>query len=75
MVGPPTEVPGSPTLVGSSDKESNNGVPKIQGDAQSVSTIGDGIVRHWNVFHLVMVLTVSAWCTNLDISTFHSHTE
>jgi hypothetical protein len=46
IVGLPTEVPGSPTLVGSSDKESNNGIPKIPGDAQSVSTIGDGIVGH-----------------------------
>jgi hypothetical protein len=34
----------SPTLVGSSDKESSFGLPKIPSDAQSISSIGDGIV-------------------------------
>jgi hypothetical protein len=39
-----SEVPRSPTLIGSSDKESNIGLPNLPSDAQSISSIGDGIV-------------------------------
>jgi hypothetical protein len=34
----------SPTLAGSSDRESNLGICKSPSDAQSISSIGDGIV-------------------------------
>lgn len=40
----PGNTPSSPTLVDSSDKESNLGLPKIPSDAQSTSSMGDGIV-------------------------------
>lgn len=39
-----SDVARSPTLVGSSDKESTFGVPKLPSDAQSTSSLGDGIV-------------------------------
>ncbi|KAH7093290.1 hypothetical protein FB567DRAFT_171589 [Paraphoma chrysanthemicola] len=44
MAGLSTDTPRSPTLVGSSDKESTFGLPKIASDAQSISEIGDGIL-------------------------------
>jgi hypothetical protein len=38
------DVPHSPTLVNSSDRESSSGLPKSPSDEQSISSIGDGIV-------------------------------
>ncbi|KAH8730793.1 hypothetical protein GQ44DRAFT_699863 [Phaeosphaeriaceae sp. PMI808] len=40
----PAEVLSSPTLVGSSDKESTFGASKIASDARSMSSIGEGIL-------------------------------
>jgi len=42
------EVPNSPTLVESSDKESPPGLPKLPFDAQSISSLGDGILGAQN---------------------------
>lgn len=73
-VGSSSESLRSPTLVGSSDNEYKFGLPVFPRDAQSISSIGDGIVS-WLPCSLVSaILTGTAWCPNLDLSTFHTHT-
>jgi hypothetical protein len=57
------EIPSSPTLVGSSDKESNFGPLKVTSDSRSNSSIGEGIVSQ--ITHL--------WCETHTCSLVHKH--
>jgi hypothetical protein len=73
LASPSPDVPRSPTLVGSSDRESNSGLVKLPSDTQSLSSLGEGIVSHSRCVAST-VLTNIAWCTNVDISAFYPHT-
>jgi hypothetical protein len=44
VTGASSDAVRSPTLVGSNENQHKFGLPEIQSDAQSISTIGDGIV-------------------------------
>lgn len=72
-VAPSTSVPRSPTLVGLSDKDSNFGLPKIPSDAQSILSLGDGIVSSCFSF-CGNRLTCVARCTDVDFSAVCPHT-
>lgn len=50
----PSEMPRSPTLEDSSETQSKSSLPMFSSDAQSVSSIGDGIVSTLFLYQLVI---------------------
>lgn len=71
----PPEIPRSPTLVDSSDTQSKLSLPMFSSDAQSVSSIGEGIVSlRVPCCRCVQCLRGAAECSDVDVCTVHSHT-
>jgi hypothetical protein len=68
-----TEIPSSPTLVESSDKESTFGPPKVRSDSHSNSSIGEGIVSSLALLFRRELIR-AAWRSNMDFSAFNTHT-